>query len=193
MTTSSEAVVRVVDSAPLIYAALHDHPANDLCLEYLKRGPNLTSPLVLLEAKVILRRFYAVEDAEATRIVTLFAEDLLPVQPLDATSTLSAVKLADTERVDLTDAVLPLLCQAEGATLATDDRKFANAAARFGIRVERPVSDNVRTAITAFEEKLLPARGLPRTLHHIHHWIDARDPTLANAFRLDTRSFSRLP
>jgi hypothetical protein len=113
----------------------------------------------------------------------VFASGPIAVIEIHLPTAIAAMKLADTLRIDMTDAVLLHTSQALGASeLATDDKKLAQACRQIGITPGTPIDSELRKRLTAWETDNLPLKGLPRILRYIHHWLSQNNPQIAQDF-----------
>ena len=130
----------------IVYSLLQNHPASTVCEQFIRaRSGWFTTVSSLLEAKAVLTKIYGIEAGVVTTNLAAFAEELFDVLPVDAATTLAAMKLADAQGLDFTDSLLLVSARSLGAaTLATDDQKLARACAQFGIGVENPVDGFLR-------------------------------------------------
>src|SRR5665213_540366 len=136
MTTSiSPPLERGLDTMILVYYLLQRHPASLACEQFLQsRSGWFTSPLVHGEAKHILTTAYSVNPTVATAKLLQFAAGPVVLLDLDAAVLTSALKLAESHKIDLTDAVLLHLAAAHGAhSLVTEDKRLAQACLSFGV------------------------------------------------------------
>jgi predicted nucleic acid-binding protein len=186
---------RGLDVMLVVYSLLQGHPAALPCEQFLRaRTGWFTTALTLLEIKAILTKVYAVDHATASQKLAQFAGGPLAVADVDGATVLAAMYLADTLRVDLTDAVLLHTAQARGAAwLATDDQKLAQVCGPLGFTPETPLDAGLRQQIAAWEAANLPVKGLPRILRQIHHWLNQNHPQAAQDFWSQTGSGSHLP
>ena len=195
ITSSSLSFERGLDTAVLVYSLLQGHPAAQPCDQFLLAHSGwFTSPLVLLEARHILTRVYAVTAADATAKLTQVAAGPLVLLDLDARGTVSALQLADTHGLDLTDGVLLHLAQRHGATyLATDDQRLAQVCNQLGITPQSPIDAALRKQITAWEAAHVTPKGLTRILRRVHDWLSQGHPQAAADFWSLTAGGSHLP
>jgi len=179
----------------IVYSLLQNHPASAACEQFIRaRTGWFTTASSLLEAKAVLTKIYGIEAALATKNLTAFTEELVEVLPIDASTALAAMRLADVQGLDFTDAILLSLTSSLGATtLATDDRKLAQASAQFGITVENPIDDSLRQLMTAWESTKLAPKGLPRILRHIHDWLNRTHQATAQDFWSQTGGGAHMP
>jgi predicted nucleic acid-binding protein len=186
---------RGLDSMLIAYALLEGHPASAASERFIRERTGwFTTALVLLEVKAVLTKVYGVDPASATnKLVQLAAAPLL-VLPVGSQTVATAMATADSLQLDLTDAVLLETARARHAEyMGTDDGKLAQASARFGIKVEHPFDDALRTQVGVWEAAHLPAKGLPRVLGRIQQWLAQTDPRTAEDFRSLTGGGSHLP
>jgi predicted nucleic acid-binding protein len=187
-------VSRAVDSNLLVYACLTGHPAAPACEQYLQTEPDwVTNEANLAEVYVVLVAVYGVPESDAATLYVDYHGVLRPV-PLDAALAVAAMGLRGQHHLDLNDAVLLQTALSTGATaLATDDQRLSAAAQTLGLDAESPIDNPTRMAMADWEEQNLPAKGLPRLLARMHHWLQQRDTQLAAEFRSATQALSRLP
>jgi predicted nucleic acid-binding protein len=179
----------------IVYALLDGHPAAQTCEQFLRaRSGWFATVTGLLEAKAILTKVYGVEAALVTERLQLLADGLIEIVPLASNGVVAALRLADEQLLDLTDAVLLSTMRELALTqLATDDRKLAQAAAQFGLVVENPIDPQLRQQMADWERAHLPSRGLPRMLRQIHTWLERTQPAAADEFWSQTGGGSHLP
>jgi predicted nucleic acid-binding protein len=195
ISSSSLPLERGLDTVLLVYSLLQGHPAALPCEQLLRAHSGwFTSPLVLLEARNILTRVYAVNAAAATKKLTQVAAGPLVLLDLDAAATVSAFHLAQTHGLDLTDAVLLHLAhQQKAGYLATDDQRLAQACRLFGITPQSPIDVPLARQIAAWETANLSPKGLPRILRRVHEWLSQGHPQAAQDFWSLTGGGSHLP
>jgi predicted nucleic acid-binding protein len=198
MISSSSAhatLERALDSMLIVYSLIDQHPASSVCEEFVRsRGGRFTTPLAFLEVKSVLTKVYGVPPAQSTQKLQVLATSAVGVLPLDSTTVVEALELADRHSIDLTDAVLLRTAQSVGARLvATDDARLARACASLDIDTESPVAGELRSSIAEWEGGHLPEKGLPRVLRRVHAWLTGSDPDLAREFWSATAGGSRLP
>jgi predicted nucleic acid-binding protein len=185
--------VKAIDSNLLIYASLANHPAMTACEQYIARYPVwLTGIVNLVELWRVLIAVYGVSESDAD---AKFADlrKALVVEELTAAIAAAALSLRQSYRIDFNDAVLLESSRQRGVTVrATDDSHLAIACVAMGIHVENPVTPEVRTQMTDWENQNLPAKGLPRILLRVHRWIEQHDANLARVFHSATQALSRL-
>src|SRR3954454_21375807 len=96
-----------LDTMILVYGLLQGHPAATACEQLLLSHTGwFTSPLVMFEAKSVLTKVYGEDPAVVTQKLDQVARGPLVLIDLPATEIISALRLADTHALDLTDAVL---------------------------------------------------------------------------------------
>lgn len=184
-----------LDAMILVYSLLENHPASAVCEQFIRsRTGWLTTALTLLEAKSILTKVYAVEPSQVSQKLAQFAAGAIFVVPIDLSTVLVAMNLADTFGIDLTDAVLLYQTQAHGASrLATDDTLLARACQQVGILPETPIDAPLREKMAQWEQMHLPAKGLPRILRQVHNWLNQAHPEAAQEFWARTSGGAHLP
>ena len=196
MTSSSSSIFeRGLDTMLVVYSSLTRHPAATDCEQFIRsRTGWFTTSLSLLEAKAILTKVYGVEAALVTDKLAQLTEGLVTVAAVSVETTLAAMKLADKHRLDLTDAVL-LSCALmhQSTEIATDDQQFAQVCRQLGLIVENPIIDSLRQQMAQWEANNLPAKGLPRILHHFHRWLSRNHPQAADDFWSQTGNGSHMP
>ena len=185
--------MKAIDSNLLIYASLADHPATNACEQYIRESPEwFTSIVNLLELRRVLVAVYGASENDADAKFIDF-RDALIVDDLSTSVATAALALRQSCSIDFNDAVLLECCRRRGVTiLATDDSQLATACGTMGIQAENPVTPALRVEMADWENRNLPAKGLPRILLRVHRWIEQRDPALAGEFHSATRSLSRL-
>jgi predicted nucleic acid-binding protein len=179
----------------LVYCVVDGHPAGSACEDFLRaRTGWFTSPLVLFEAKAVLTKIYGVDPLAATSKLATFCTMPVVMFALDDTVATSALGLADTHRIELTDAVLLDLALRHGAAfLATEDRKLATVCTQLGITPECPLDATLRQQVVAFEAANLAPKGVQRILRSVHHWMSNSFSDAAEAFWDQSSHCSRLP
>jgi predicted nucleic acid-binding protein len=173
-SSSSPPLNRGLDTVILVYSLLQGHPAAVPCEQYLRSHTDwFTSPLVLVEARNILTKVYAVDTGAATAKLQQFAAGPVAFVDLDSAGVTAAFRLADMHKLDLTDAVLLHLAQQHGANwLVTDDRRLAQICSQVGITAESPVDATLRQQVAVWETANLTSKGLPRILRRVHEWLN---------------------
>lgn len=185
--------MKAIDSNLLVYASLTGHPARAACAQHVAAHPDWVCNIAnLVEMRHVLVSVYGLAEADADMKFADFRAALTVVRLTDVLVG-AALLLRQAHGIDVNDGILLETCRLRGiTTLATDDRRLANACHALGITPETPVGDDIRLVMSSWEEHNLPARGLPRILLRVHRWIDARDPLLAADFRAETQALSRL-
>jgi predicted nucleic acid-binding protein len=188
-------IERGLDAMLIVYSLLNNHPASIPCEQFIRcRAGWFTTSVTLLEAKAILSKVYAVDSALVSQKLAQFVAGPVVIVEVDMASALAAMNLSDVLGIDLTDAVLVHALQTHSAVwLATDDRKLAQACRQVGITPETPIDDVLRQEMVEWETSRLPAKGLPRLLRRIHHWLNQTYPHVANDFWSWTGEGSHLP
>src|SRR5579871_4641308 len=185
MTSSSEVPAESgIDTMLLIYSLLEGHPASDVCEQFLRsRTGWFTTVLTLLEVRAVLTKVYGVESTRASDKIGQLAHGPMIVFGLDITGTVATLHLADSLRIDLSDAALIYAAQAHGISrLATDDAGLARACVSLGIIVDNPIDSGLRTHIAEWERANLPPKGLVRILSQVHVWLMRHHPEAAEDF-----------
>ena len=196
MTSSSDKKIeRGLEAMIIVYSLLQDHPASSDCEQFIRSHTGwLTTTFTLFEAKAILTKVYGVSTTLASQKLTQFVAGPIIVTTVDSEAALDAMDMADTLRIDLTDAVLLQAAQAQGAThLVTDDVKLAHACQQIGINPETPIDAALRQRMAVWEAANLPMKGLPRLLRQIHQWLNSTHPAAAQDFWSQTGGGSHLP
>ena len=196
MTSSSSAAPeRGLDTMLLVYSLLQGHPAAGPCEQFLRAYSGwFTSPLVFFEAKNILTKIYGVNAADATNKLMQCAAGPVVLFPVDEATALSAIQLADTHGLDLTDSVLLYLAQqCRAGFLATEDQRLAQACSQLGITPQSPLDDPLRQQIAVWENTHLAPKGLPRILRQVHGWLSQTHPRTATDFWTQTGGGTHLP
>jgi predicted nucleic acid-binding protein len=188
-------VQRGLDTMLLVYSLLQGHPAALPCEQFLRGHSGwFTSPLVLFEAKNILTKVYSVSSADVTTKLVQFAAGPIVLLGLDAADTVSALHLAESHGLDVTDAVLLRLAQQNGAGfLATDDQRLNQACAQLGIVPQSPLDAALRQQVAAWENTHLAPKGLSRVLRRVHQWLSQAHAQAAQDFWSQTGGASHLP
>ena len=194
-SSSSPPLERGLDTMILVYSLLQGHPAEQPCEQFLRTHSGwFTSPFVLAEAKHILTRVYSVDAASATAKLLQFATGPVVLLDLDQATISAAFSFADTNGLDLTDAVLLHLTRQHGAGhLATDDQRLMQTCPSFGITPISPFDAVLRQQVAAWEVAHLPAKGLPRILGRVHQWLSQAHPQAAQDFWSHTGGGIHLP
>ncbi|HXG13252.1 MAG TPA: PIN domain-containing protein [Gemmataceae bacterium] len=196
MTSSSSPLLqRGLDTMLLVYSLLQGHPASTPCEQFLRSQTGwFTSTLILFEARAVLTKVYGVDPALTTQKLTQFAAGPVILLDLTPASALSALQLADSYGLDLTDAVLLHLTRQHGAScLATDDQRLAQACTQFGILPQSPLDAALRQQIAAWEAANLAPKGLARVLRRVHQWLNQTHFQAAVDFWSQTGGGSHLP
>jgi predicted nucleic acid-binding protein len=196
MTSSSSPVLeRGLDTMILVYYLLQGHPAALACEHFLRSHSGwFTSPLVLLEAKNILTKVYSVDASAVTTKLLQFATGPVVLLDLDEATVTSALQLADTYSLDLTDAVLVYQTRQCGAgCLTTEDQRLTQACFQLGITPESPLDASLRQQVAVWESTNLVSKGLPRILRRVHQWLCQTHPQAAQDFLSQTANASHLP
>ena len=97
MTSSTNTrLERGLDTMFIVYSLLQNHPASAACEQFIRaRTGWFTTASSLLEAKAVLTKIYGIEAALATKNLTAFTEELVEVLPIDASTALAAMAIAD--------------------------------------------------------------------------------------------------
>ena len=196
MTLSSDQFAgRGLDAMLIVYSLLDDHHASTVCESFIREHTGwLTTTLTLLEVKAILTKVYDVDVNLASQQLSQFSVGPIEIIEVDLPMTLAAMQIADTLKIDLTDAVLMQALRARSAnTLATDDRKLMQACHQFDLMAETPIDISLRRQMASWELKNLPQKGLPRILRQIHHWLRQNHQQAAEDFWSQTGGGSHLP
>ncbi len=185
--------MKAIDSNLLVYASLANHPAMTACEQYIAGYPAwVTSIVNLVELWRVLVAVYGVSESDADAKFTDLSRALV-VEDLTAPVAAAALSLRQAHGIDFNDAVLLESCRQRGVTvLATDDSQLAIACAAMGIKVENPVTLDVRAEMTNWENLNLPPKGLSGILLRIHRWIEQHDAAMARDFHSATQALSRL-
>jgi predicted nucleic acid-binding protein len=194
-SSSSPPLERGLDTMLLVYSAVQGHPAAAACEQFLRGHTGwFTSPLVLFEAKATLTKVYGVSAGAATQKLTQLAAVPVTVLPLEEPAALSALQVADTLGVDLTDAVLLDLCRAVGArSVATEDQRLAQVCSQVGLLIESPLGPVLRQQVAAWEAGNLAVKGLARVLRRVHAWLCQTHPQASQDFWTQTGAGTHLP
>ncbi len=195
MIASTDPIERGLDTMLIVYSLLADHPASAVCEQFLRQRTGwFITPFILLETKALMTKVYGVEPAVITEKLTHLAQSPIQIVTPDGTETLAALPLADTHRIDLTDATLLQAIHVRNLKyLATDDTRLAHAASTLGIVAESPIDAALRQEITLWEQTHLPQKGLPRILRSIYEWLLRNAPGSAESFWSQTGNGSHLP
>lgn len=194
-SSSSPPLERGLDTMVIVYSLLQGHPAAPACEQLLRAHSGwFTSPFVLAEVKHILTRIYSVDAGIATTKLLQFAASPVVLLDLDQATLSAAFSFADTQRLDLTDAVLLHLARQHGAGhLATDDQRLVQACPAFGITPMLPLDATLRQQVAAWEAANLPPKGLARILRRVYQWMSQTHPQAAQDFWSHTGAGSHLP
>ena len=185
MTSSTSLPLqRALDTMILVYYILQGHPASLPCEQFLRSHSGwFTSPLVLVEAKHVLKTVYGVDAATVTAKLLQFAAGPIVLLDLDPLTLASAFPLADAHGLDLTDAVLlHLACRHGAGHLATEDQRLARACLPFGVTAVSPLNAVLRQQVAAWESAHLSPKGMARTLRRVHQWLSQTHPQAAQDF-----------
>ena len=194
-SSSSPPLERGLDAMILVYSVLQGHPAALPCEQFLRAHSGwFSSPLVLVEAKNVLTKVYGVDDAVATAQVAQFAGGPVVILDLDLATVAAAFQLADTQGLDLTDAVLLNIAQQCGAKwLATEDQRLARACRQLNINAASPMDAALRQQVAAWETANLAPKGRQRMLRRVHQWLNQAHPQAAQDFWSQTGGGNHLP
>ncbi len=196
MTSSfSQKVERGLDTMLIVYSLIDGHPASTVCEQFIRKQTGwFTTTFTLFEAKSILTKVYGVDAVYASQRVAQLASGPIVVSAVDLTTALAAMSTADTQGIDLTDALLLQTAQKQGVSrLATDDGKLIKECHKFGIMPENPIDNAIRQQITAWETANLPVKGLPHVLRQIQQWLSQHYPQTVQDFWSQTGGGSHLP
>jgi predicted nucleic acid-binding protein len=195
ISSSSPSLERGLDTMILVYSLLQGHPAALPCEHFLRSHSGwFTSPLILLEARNILTKVYGVDGGAVTASLLQFAGSPVVVLDLNLVTVTSALHLADTQGLDLTDAVLLYLTNLHGARyLATEDQRLAQACQPLGITPLSPLDAVLHQQVAAWEAAHLAPKGLARILRRVHDWLSQNHPQAAQDFWSQTSGGSHLP
>jgi predicted nucleic acid-binding protein len=179
----------------LVYSLLQGHPASQAFEQFLRSHTGwFTTTLVLFEAKAVLTKVYRVDPVLASQKLAQFATGPCLIAPVDPMVAVAAMSLADTQGLDLPDAVLlQTVLSRRAAYLATEDQRLAQACQRAGVRPESPLDAALRQQVAAWEDSHLPPKGLARILRQVHHWLGRAHPQAAQDFWTQTGGCSHLP
>jgi predicted nucleic acid-binding protein len=192
---SNPQLERGLDAMLIVYSLLNGHPAATACEQFIcSRTGWFTTTFTLFEAKANLTKVYAVDSALTSQKVAQFAAGPLVVFAVDLATALTAMNVADTLGIDLTDAVLLQTSQAQRASwLATDDSRLVRACRQVGITPESPIDATLRQQMMEWEAANVPVKGLPRVLRQIHQWLSQTSPQTAEDFWSLTGGGTHLP
>ncbi|NCO38804.1 MAG: hypothetical protein COY42_23755 [Armatimonadetes bacterium CG_4_10_14_0_8_um_filter_66_14] len=196
MTSSSNPQAeRGLDAMLIVYSLLNGHPASTVCEEFIRNHTGwFTTTFTIFEARAILAKVYGVDAALTSQKMAQFVAGPVDVIAVDLATALAAMNMAHAMRIDLTDAVLLHTALARGAPcLATDDSRLMQACHQVGIAPESPIDATLRQSMAVWENANVPAKGLPRVLHEIHHWLNQTHPQAAQDFWSQTAEGSHLP
>ncbi len=192
---SDQTTPRGLDAMLIVYSLLDGHPASAACESFIRDHSSwFTTTLTLLEAKAILSKVYAIDASLASQQLTQFSTGPIEIIEVDLPIILEAMQIADTLKIDITDAVLVQATHIRSANiLATDDRKLIQACHQIDIRVENPIENSLRRQMANCEASNLPQKGLPCILRRIHLWLNQNHQQVAEEFWSQTGSGSHLP
>ena len=196
MTLSSDPFApRGLDAMLIVYSLLDNHPASSVCESFIRaRSGWFTTTLTLLEVKAILTKVYGVDANLVSQQLSQFSAGPIEIIEVDLSMTLAAMQIADTLKIDITDAVLVQASRVQGAkTVATDDRKLIQACRQVELTPETPIDDTLRRQMASWEATNLPQKGLPRILRQIYHWLRQNHQQVAEDFWSQTGEGSHLP
>lgn len=196
MTSSSNPLLeRGLDTMVLVYSLLQGHPAAVRCEQFIRAKAGwFTTPVVMFEAKNILTKVYGVDGGDATKKLVQFAAGPIVLLDLDVSGVASVLQLANTQGLDLTDAVLLHLARQHGAGfLVTEDQQLAQTCTQFGITPESPLDATLRGQVAAWEQANLASKGLARILRRVHQWLSQNHAQAAQDFWSRTGGGSHLP
>src|SRR5690242_17599542 len=110
MTSSTNAetgLTRGLDTMLLVYSLIEGHPASIPCEQFLRANDGwFTTVSVLFESKAVLVKVYGVEAAKVTSKIECLSSAPIRVLGLEPNTALTALRLADTHELDLTDSAL---------------------------------------------------------------------------------------
>jgi len=186
---------KLVDSNIIIYSLLSNHPASDVCRDFLESRLYrfYTSPITPFEIYHVLHRIYGVPRDDAGEKALLLFQAPIEIFPVDSEMARSALEKALTYGLELNDSLLlEAGVRYEIPSIATEDRRLSNASVKHGIFPQTPVTDEIRREINEWEEKL-PPKGLQRILKAVYQWIKDRDKAIAEAFKEESQNLKTLP
>lgn len=182
-----------IDTPLLVFRSLKDHPAKALAEEELRRERCASTVYVLFELFQILTQTYDVLPDAARRIVTDLMASSFLWAGIDAADAISVVAKRSQLGLESADALLLSLAEADGGTLVTPDRRLLRIAQAEGIRTHNPISPALAVEVARWEDAHLAAKGLPRLLRVVEHWLRLRNEALATEFIDATANFTALP
>lgn len=194
-TSSSEVELWALDTMILVYALLDDHPASEVCEEFIRQKQGwITSALHLLETYSVLTKIYGVSLSDAAQAIQHLQNSPLRVVPVDGTTAGQATQIAVNLNLDLTDAVLLETCRSWGVKcVATEDKRLTQICTVSGLQVETPLDEAMRLQVSQWESAHLPQKGAARVLRRVHTWLGEHAPEVSELFWNHTGGCSHLP
>jgi predicted nucleic acid-binding protein len=195
ISSSSPPLERGLDTMILVYSLLQGHPASLPCEQMLRSHSGwFSSPFVLAEVKHILTRVYSVDASTATAKLLQLTAGSVVLLDLDPMTILTAMQIADSHGLDLTDAVLLQTVRQVGVTqLATEDQRLMQVCQSLGIAPLSPFDNVLRQQVAAWENAHLQPKGLQRILRRVHEWLSTLHTQAAQDFWSHTGSGTHLP
>ncbi|HME55539.1 MAG TPA: PIN domain-containing protein [Candidatus Lokiarchaeia archaeon] len=194
---STSHIRHVVDSNILVYSLLKNHPAHQDCASYLESHDfdntlfsTIDSINELYHAFLI---YYQLEpDVVLQNISDILESSITFMHPGVEMRQACSVALQNT--LDLNDVALYFLAlEIQAPVIVTDDIKFATFIKKEGLICETPIQQPTRDAMTTWESSHLPKKGLPRILAQVYRYLDKTNAEIANKFKIDSATFSKLP
>ena len=103
---SDQSTPRGLDAMLIVYSLLDGHPASAACESFIRDHTSwFTTTLTLLEAKAILSKVYAIDANLASQQLSQFSTGPIEIIEVNLPIILEAMKIADTLKIDITDAV----------------------------------------------------------------------------------------
>lgn len=188
---------KILDSNILIYSLFEDHPAAQVCEEYILSCENkfewVTSPITFYETFYVLVKFYGLESSQVFKKIKETMKLPIDIKPLDKSLIITSLGKIIKHQIDTNDSILLQIGINYGISiLATDDKKLIKACEDYGIICENPITEDIRKKIVDWEEKNLPKKGVGRIYSRIYNWIAQRDKELADEFQFETKEFTRI-
>lgn len=195
ISSSSPPMERGLDTMVLVYSLLQGHPAATTCEQLLRAQSGwFTTASVLFEAKSVLTKVYGEDPIAVTQKLSQIANGPVVLCDLDPADVPVVLGLADSNQLDLSDAILLHLVREHAAPfLVTDDQTLASICVNFGITAVSPLDTALRQAVAVWESAHVPPKGLPRVLRRVHEWLTETHPQAAAAFWSKTAAGSHLP
>jgi predicted nucleic acid-binding protein len=191
-------IKRIIDSNIIIYSILENHPANQVCKDFLASIDTQNSLFshqdCLLELFQVLRVNYAINlDIIIKKIRQLYQSNISFKTNINS-NLLDVFELVKQYGIHPVDAKLYLLSiELQAPIIVTDDWKFRNFLKTKGILGETPITDNISKLIQDWENKNLPSGGIARILKYLNSYLEKLDANIALKLKEDTKNWTKFP